>query len=217
MDLDGVRTQGSEANFEVAFASSPERWTKRSLDVVVALASLVTLLPALLLIGLVIRLESPGSVIFRQDRVGLRGRVFRIWKFRTMYDDQLEPTCSQASRGDPRVTRFGRFLRHTSLDELPQLINVLAGDMSLIGPRPHAVEHDRYYSPLIPGYDLRHLVRPGITGWAQVNRCRGETETLDKMVRRLEHDLYYVRHGALWLDLKIMVLTIRVMKGPDVY
>ena len=154
-----------------------------------------------------VKLTTPGSVLFRQRRYGLNGRVVNVLKFRTMTLSEDGPRISQLRRDDPRITRFGRFLRATSLDELPQLFNVLGGSMSLVGPRPHAVAVNEEYRRLIHGYMLRHKVKPGITGWAQVNGWHGD-DTLDKMRKRVEHDLAYVREWSLWLDLKILLLTL---------
>ncbi|PSC06116.1 lipid carrier--UDP-N-acetylgalactosaminyltransferase [Alsobacter soli] len=181
---------------------------KRLLDVVLAACALALLGPVLLVIAAAVKLDSPGPVFFRQRRHGLDYRVFRIWKFRTMVALEDGADVRQATRLDPRVTRVGALLRRVSLDELPQLLNVLAGDMSLVGPRPHALAHNRYYAALLPGYERRHAVLPGLTGWAQVNGLRGETDTLDKMRRRVEHDLAYVDCWSLALDLKILAMTV---------
>ncbi|WNW09645.1 undecaprenyl-phosphate glucose phosphotransferase [Pseudomonas sp. DTU_2021_1001937_2_SI_NGA_ILE_001] len=176
----------------------------------VLLASLILLLIAvpMLLIGLAIKLTSPGPVLFRQRRYGLDGRPIMVWKFRSMTVQENGAQVRQATRQDPRVTPLGRFLRRTSLDELPQFFNVLRGDMSIVGPRPHAVAHNEQYRRQVSGYMLRHKVKPGITGWAQVNGWRGETDTLDKMRKRVEFDLQYIQHWSLWLDLKIILLTL---------
>jgi lipopolysaccharide/colanic/teichoic acid biosynthesis glycosyltransferase len=147
-------------------------------------------------------------VLFRQTRKGLNGRTFRIYKFRTMRVLEDGAVVRQATRGDARVTRIGRILRSTSLDELPQLLNVLSGEMALVGPRPHALAHDEFYSREISGYDQRFRVKPGITGWAQVNGARGETPTLDHMRRRIELDLWYVQHKSIALDLTILARTV---------
>jgi lipopolysaccharide/colanic/teichoic acid biosynthesis glycosyltransferase len=161
-----------------------------------------------------VKLTSPGPVLFRQTRLGFDLELIEVLKFRTMYADACDPSLSDkvahASRGDPRVTRFGRFLRRSSIDELPQLINVLKGEMSLVGPRPHAVTHDRHYSELINGYLGRHRVKPGITGWAQINGFRGEIKDVDAMRQRIEHDLYYIDNWSIWFDLRILVTTIFV-------
>jgi putative colanic acid biosynthesis UDP-glucose lipid carrier transferase len=190
---------------------------KRSFDVTIAALALILLAPLFLLIALGIRLEGPGPVFFRQRRGGVHGKTFYILKFRTMRHNPNPVRCIQATRKDRRVTSIGRFLRKTSLDELPQLINVVKGDMSIVGPRPHAIQHDQEYSTLIPSYHLRYLVKPGITGWAQVNQCRGETETIQKMSDRVQHDIYYVQNGSFWLDIKILARTPLVLCGANVY
>jgi putative colanic acid biosynthesis UDP-glucose lipid carrier transferase len=165
----------------------------------------------MLLVALAIKLGSRGPVFFRQRRYGLDGREIRVWKFRSMRVCENGPVITQASRQDPRVTPFGAFLRRSSLDELPQLFNVLDGSMSLVGPRPHANAHNEQYRRLIPGYMLRHKVKPGITGLAQVLGWRGETDTLDKMSNRVQCDLQYIREWSLWLDLKILFKTVFVV------
>lgn len=183
-------------------------WIKRLEDLV--LGSLILLLVSIpmLIIAIGVKLSSPGPIIFRQRRYGLDGREIEVWKFRTMTVCEDGPYVPQAKRGDSRVTRFGAFLRRTSLDELPQFINVLQGRMSIVGPRPHAVAHNEQYRQVIYGYMLRHKVKPGITGLAQVNGWRGETDTLEKMQKRVEYDLEYIRNWSLGLDLKIILLTI---------
>jgi Undecaprenyl-phosphate glucose phosphotransferase len=180
---------------------------KRVFDVVVATAILLALAPLLLFVAALIKLDSPGSVFFVQRRYGFNQRPFRILKFRTMTATDDGDVVVQATRDDPRITRIGRWLRQWSIDELPQLINVILGDMSLVGPRPHALSHNREYEQKISLYARRHNVKPGITGWAQVNGFRGETDTDDKMQRRVEHDLYYIDNWSLWLDVRILVLT----------
>ncbi len=186
-----------------------EGWAKRLEDLIVSgLVVLVMALP-MLMISLAICTGSPGPVIFRQTRYGLDGRCFLVWKFRTMNEWQDGPQISQVTKDDPRVTRFGAWLRRTSLDELPQFFNVLLGTMSVVGPRPHAVAHNEEYRQLIPGYMLRHKVKPGITGWAQINGWRGETDTLDKMAKRVELDLWYIRNWSILLDLKIIIWTLQ--------
>jgi putative colanic acid biosynthesis UDP-glucose lipid carrier transferase len=178
-------------------------------DRVLALVMLVLTAPLLMLVAIGVKLSSPGPIIFRQQRHGWDGQPFTLYKFRTMVVHSETDDCvTQASRNDPRVTRFGAFLRRTSLDELPQLINVLQGDMSLVGPRPHAVSHNEYYKNLIEPYRGRARVKPGITGWAQVNGFRGATNALEKMVKRVEYDIYYIENWSLWFDLKIMLLTL---------
>lgn len=184
---------------------------KRATDVMLAAVALLLLAPVFGAIALGIKRDSPGPVFFKQRRYGIAGEEILVYKFRSMRVCEDGERIDQARRIDPRVTRFGAFLRRTSLDELPQLINVLRGEMSLVGPRPHAVAHNEMYRRMITGYMLRHKVRPGITGWAQVNGLRGETESVDKMRRRIEHDLDYLRHWSLWLDIKIMARTFWVL------
>ncbi len=185
---------------------------KRTLDVVLASLMLIVALPVMLAIAIGIRWSTPGgSVIFTQRRYGLDGAEFFVYKFRTMHVAEDGNVVRQATRDDPRVTPFGRFLRRYSLDELPQLINVLQGRMSLVGPRPHAVAHNEQYRKLIDGYMVRHKASPGITGLAQVNGCRGETADLAEMKRRIDYDLDYLRHWSLMLDLKILLKTVAVL------
>jgi putative colanic acid biosynthesis UDP-glucose lipid carrier transferase len=184
---------------------------KRASDIVLASLIQVLLTPLMLVIALAVKLTSPGPVIFKQRRYGLYGEQIIVYKFRSMTANDDGPNVVQAKKDDLRVTRVGKFLRSSSLDELPQFINVLQGRMSIVGPRPHAVAHNEMYRKLIKGYMLRHKVRPGITGWAQVNGLRGETDTLDKMKARIEFDLDYVRTWSLSLDLWIIVRTISVV------
>jgi putative colanic acid biosysnthesis UDP-glucose lipid carrier transferase len=183
-------------------------WVKRLEDLV--LGSLILLIIALpmLAIAIAIKVSSPGPILFRQWRYGLCGKKIRILKFRTMTVCEDGPLVRQASKNDSRITKIGRFLRRSSLDELPQFLQVLTGDLSLVGPRPHAVAHNEQYRSLIHGYMLRHIVKPGITGWAQVNGWRGETAELEKMEQRVRHDLEYIRNWNLLLDLKIIFLTV---------
>ena len=181
---------------------------KRAEDLLLSSILVVAIAPVLALIALAIRLDSPGPVLFRQKRAGFNNNPITVFKFRTMFDRPTPETdVRQAQRNDPRVTRVGRFLRRSSLDELPQLLNVLRGDMSLVGPRPHAVAHNDQYAALIGDYLSRHRVQPGITGWAQVNGCRGETDVLEKMQRRVEYDLAYIESWSLSLDVRILVQT----------
>jgi putative colanic acid biosynthesis UDP-glucose lipid carrier transferase len=183
-------------------------WVKRVEDIVVA--SLILLLVSLpmLVISLGVKLTSPGPVLFKQRRYGLNGAVVEVWKFRSMSSTEDGMQVTQATKNDPRVTPFGSFLRRTSLDELPQFFNVLQGTMSVVGPRPHAIAHNEQYRGLIRGYMLRHKVRPGITGLAQIRGWRGETETLDKMAMRVRSDLEYVQNWSLWNDIKIILMTV---------
>lgn len=181
---------------------------KRCFDVVFSASFLAAGWPLLALLALGVKLSSPGPALFRQDRSGRDGHTIGVLKFRTMSVTENSGQVRQASKNDPRVTRFGAFLRRTSLDELPQFVNVLLGDMSVVGPRPHAVAHNQHYRTKILEYMLRHKVRPGITGWAQVNGFRGETDTVDKMVERVSHDLEYIRRWSMGLDLRIVWLTL---------
>jgi putative colanic acid biosynthesis UDP-glucose lipid carrier transferase len=180
---------------------------KRLLDVAVSLLALVILTPLLALTGIAIVLDSRGPVLFAQRRTGLNGKTFAILKFRSMHVLEDGADVTQAVRGDARVTRIGRILRKLSIDELPQLFNVLAGDMSLVGPRPHAVAHDDYYGAAISNYAVRFQAKPGITGWAQVNGARGATPTLRIMQERIDLDEWYVRNGDFALDLLILART----------
>ena len=180
---------------------------KRALDLTVTVTMLALLLPALAIVAALIVIDSPGPVFFHQRRIGFNARIFHIYKFRTMTVLEDGAVIQQAQQNDARVTRVGRFLRHFSVDELPQLLNVLKGEMSLVGPRPHALAHDDEYGQLIAFYAARHKVKPGITGWAQVNGLRGATPEVSMMMMRLEHDLWYINHWSLWFDLKILLLT----------
>jgi putative colanic acid biosysnthesis UDP-glucose lipid carrier transferase len=185
-----------------------ERTVKRAIDIAVAGAALFVLSPLMLVVALMIKLDSPGPLLFIQSRCGFNGKLFRILKFRTMRVLEDGDVVTQAVRNDRRVTRVGRILRRTSIDELPQLFNVLNGDMSLVGPRPHALAHDTYYDHHINDYAMRQHVKPGLTGWAQINGHRGLTPTIESMARRVEHDLWYIDNWSIWLDLKILVLTV---------
>ncbi len=179
-------------------------------DFVIAALALVLLLPVMAVIAVAVKLDSAGPVVFYQRRHGLNRRVIKVLKFRTMRVQEDGASVTQAQKDDPRVTRIGRFLRASSLDELPQLINVLRGEMSLIGPRPHALVHDDHYDEMLEGYANRHRVKPGMTGWAQVNGFRGPTDTPDKMRGRVDHDLYYIDNWSLWFDLRILAMTVFV-------
>lgn len=186
-------------------------WIKRVEDIVLSLAILTLIAVPMLVIAAAVRLTSKGPAIFRQRRYGLQGQEIIVYKFRSMTVCEDGDNVCQAKREDDRVTKLGAFLRRTSLDELPQFLNVLQGRMSIVGPRPHAIAHNEMYRKLINGYMLRHKVKPGITGWAQVNGLRGETETVDKMKARIAYDLAYIRNWSVWLDIKIVFLT--VLKG----
>jgi len=187
---------------------------KRAFDVTLAAGLLCLLAPLLVALAVLVRLDSVGPALFRQTRLGRGGKTFEILKFRTMTVMENGARVVQARKNDPRITRIGRLLRRTSLDELPQLINVLKGEMSLVGPRPHAAAHDAYYSQLIENYCARQAVRPGITGWAQVNGYRGETPTVASMCERVRHDVWYVRHFSIGLDLKIIARTVVEVLRP---
>jgi putative colanic acid biosysnthesis UDP-glucose lipid carrier transferase len=186
---------------------------KRISDFVFATVILLAIAPLLLFISIGVKLSSPGPILFKQRRYGLDGRKIMVYKFRTMTVAEDGDVVRQATRNDSRITRFGAFLRRTSLDELPQFINVLQGRMSVVGPRPHAVAHNELYRKLIRGYMIRHKVRPGVTGLAQVMGFRGETDTVEKMKARIEHDLQYLRNWSLLLDLQIILKTIVVVLG----
>ena len=191
---------------------------KRLFDLLVAAAALIVLAPLLALVALLIKLDSAGPVFFRQERMGWSGDSFRIWKFRSMVVHQPdEGVVKQAEKNDPRKTRVGAFIRKTSLDELPQLFNVLMGEMSLVGPRPHAIAHDAQYSPDISDYFARHNIKPGITGLAQVRGFRGETKDIEQMIRRVDSDIEYINNWSLWLDFTILARTVLAFSGKHAY
>jgi len=195
-----------------------ERGLKTLADALFALGGLVMFAPIFMAVAIMIKLDSPGPVFFLQSRVGLNGKPFRIFKFRTMTTLDDGAQVKQATRGDARITRIGRWLRSSSVDELPQLFNVVLGQMALVGPRPHAVAHDNEFGEAITHYALRHRVKPGITGWAQVCGFRGETPTMDLVARRVEHDLWYIHNWSFWLDAIILVRTVStLMNSKDVY
>ena len=196
---------------------------KRALDVLGALAGLVLLGPVLLLIAIAIKLDSKGPVFFKQRRYGFNNKFVEIYKFRSMYAEATDANANRlVTKGDPRVTRVGRFIRKTSLDELPQLINVVfTGNMSLVGPRPHAIQAkaaEHLYDEAVDGYFARHRVKPGITGWAQINGWRGETDSREKILRRVEHDLYYIENWSILFDLYIVLRTpFALIRGEGAY
>lgn len=193
-------------------------WLKRIQDLAICTLLLPLIALPMLLIALLVKLTSPGPALFKQQRYGLDGRPIRVLKFRTMTVAEDGENVRQAMRNDPRVTKLGSFLRRTSLDELPQFINVLRGEMSVVGPRPHAVAHNEIYRTKVKGYMLRHKVKPGITGWAQINGWRGETDDIAKMEARVEHDLWYIRNWTFALDLRIILLTVvRGFSGERAY
>lgn len=188
-------------------------------DRLFALSALTMLAPLMLAIAALIKLTSPGPVFFRQKRKGIDGHEFRIYKFRSMkVHEETAGRITQATKHDARVTPVGRFLRRTSLDELPQFINVLKGEMSVVGPRPHALEHDDIYKDLVKGYMFRYRIKPGITGWAQINGFRGETDRVEKMMGRVKLDLYYMQNWSFWLDIKIVAMTLwKGFTGSNAY
>ncbi len=219
--FDGIASRGSSS--AVAFGDMGASWRprvarnalcpllKRLSDMGLSAVALVFLAPAYALIALAIVLDSPGPVLFRQKRTGLNGRVFTIYKFRTMRVADPDAEVRHATRDDDRITRVGRFLRETSLDEIPQLLNIVRGDMAIVGPRPHAVEHDQKYGALLPHYTERFAVRPGLTGLAQVQGLRGEIRELTCMSRRVDCDILYARHWSFPGDLSIMARTIPLL------
>ena len=214
------RAFGSSVGVEFSRAplSLSERFLKRLLDIVCSVGAIIVLLPLFLIVAVAIKVDLPGPVLFTQTRHGFNGKRFKILKFRTMRVLEDGPTISQAVRGDSRVTRVGLWLRKTSIDEIPQFFNVLKGDMSTVGPRPHAVAHDNHYADLISKYAFRHHVKPGITGWAQVRGYRGETPTVRSMKERVDHDIWYVDNWSLPLDVYIILRTaVEVLRSPNAY
>lgn len=195
------------------------RFIKGVEDLVLGIVLAILMTPLILLIALLIKLSSPGPVFFTQRRGGFDGQEITVYKFRTMHlHDEVDGVITQATLNDDRVTPLGRLLRRTSMDELPQLLNVLQGRLSLVGPRPHALEHDAHFKELIANYALRYRVKPGITGWAQINGWRGEMNTLDKLEQRVIYDLYYVENWSLYFDIKIILMTIvQVIRGKNAY
>lgn len=191
---------------------------KGVMDRVLAFISLLVFFPLLFTVAVIIKLTSKGPIFFKQDRHGWDGSVFKIWKFRSMYlHEEEKGKITQATKGDSRVTPIGSFIRKTSIDELPQLINVLLGDMSLVGPRPHPVAQNDYYDDQIEAYLLRHRIKPGMTGLAQINGFRGETEVLEKMKKRVEYDIAYINNWSLWLDIKILIKTPFTLFSDEIY
>jgi putative colanic acid biosynthesis UDP-glucose lipid carrier transferase len=188
--------------------ASADSKVKRAIDVVGALAGILFLAPLLVLVSIAIMLDSRGPVLFRQQRTGLNGRPFTIYKFRSMTVMENGGTVVQATKNDTRITRVGAILRRSSIDELPQLLNVLKGDMSLVGPRPHAKAHDDYYSALVSDYNKRFDAKPGLTGLAQVSGYRGETARLEQMSMRIAYDLTYITYWSAWMDIKIILQTV---------
>jgi undecaprenyl-phosphate galactose phosphotransferase/putative colanic acid biosynthesis UDP-glucose lipid carrier transferase len=205
-------------NIQNAPLSDHQRLVKRILDVILAALALIFFCPTMALTAVAIKLDSPGPVIFKQRRKGFNGKDFVIYKFRTMTVQENGPVVAQATRGDRRVTQIGQHLRSLSIDELPQLLNVLKGEMSLVGPRPHARAHDDHFEALLSDYALRHHVKPGITGWAQCNGARGETPVVEKMSERVRLDLWYISNWSLKLDVLILIKTcVEVFSRRNAY
>ncbi|QSN62670.1 undecaprenyl-phosphate glucose phosphotransferase [Caballeronia sp. M1242] len=204
-DVAGLAT----INLTTSPVSTLQMWPKLLFDRCFAAAALLALSPIMITIAIAIKATSEGPVFFTQNRKGADGRPFKIYKFRSMaVHRETKGHVTQATRNDPRVTKIGAFLRRTSLDELPQFINVLFGDMSVVGPRPHAIEHDDLYKDLVYGYMFRYRIKPGITGWAQVNGYRGATEKVEKMQNRVKFDLFYIHNWSFWFDIKIVAMTL---------
>jgi Undecaprenyl-phosphate glucose phosphotransferase len=198
--------------------SMVERAVKRAMDLTIGVFAFIFFFPIIALTALAIRLDGPGPIFFLQDRKGFSGRHFAMVKFRTMTVQENGPTIAQAIPNDPRVTKIGRLLRAASIDELPQLLNVIRGEMSLVGPRPHALAHDNYFEKLLQDYAFRHHVKPGMTGWAQVNGLRGATPSVEQISRRVEMDLWYINNWSLWLDIQILIKTFfEVLRKRNAY
>ncbi len=211
---------GEFVGFELQRAplTRTDRAMKRLLDIAVASTGLLVLSPLMVMTAIAIVAESGFPILFRQDRKGFGARPFPILKFRSMKVMENGATVTQATKGDARITRIGQVIRRTSIDELPQLFNVLRGDMSIVGPRPHAIAHDDHYDKLIATYAFRQHVKPGITGWAQINGCRGETREVDQMQARVEHDIWYINNWSIWLDIKIIAMTaIKIVADKQAY
>lgn len=193
--------------FDTPLSSTSAQLLKRLEDIVISSLILILISPVIAALAIGVKLSSHGPIIFKQKRYGLNGKEIKVYKFRSMTTMDNGNIIHQAQKNDPRITKLGAFIRRTSLDELPQFINVIQGRMSIVGPRPHACAHNEEYRGLVPKYMQRHLVKPGITGWAQINGWRGETDTLEKMEKRIEYDLHYINNWSLWLDIKIIILT----------
>ena len=197
-----------------------DKVAKRTFDIVFSLLGIIIFSPIMLATAIAIKIDSPGPIIFKQQRYGFNNEIIKVWKFRSMYADQSDPAARKlVTKGDPRVTRVGRFIRKTSIDELPQFFNALMGTLSLVGPRPHAVSalaNNQLYNEVVDGYFARHRVKPGVTGWAQINGWRGETDSEEKILKRTEFDLYYIENWSLAFDLKILLLTpVRLLLNSE--
>ena len=220
--LTNLTWSGHNRTFAIEVQRAPlsgmQRFVKRGVDILVSGLALIFFIPVLVLTAVAIKLDSPGPVIFRQNRKGFNGKQFVIFKFRTMTVQENGPTIVQATRDDARVTSLGQLLRSSSIDELPQLMNVLRGDMSLVGPRPHALAHDDYFGSIVGDYAFRHHVKPGITGWAQCNGARGATPSVEHISERVKFDLWYVNNWSLWLDVQILIKTVfEVVRKHNAY
>jgi putative colanic acid biosynthesis UDP-glucose lipid carrier transferase len=204
--------------FNQTLGSRGKKLRRRAFDLIIAVVAFVLALPVLLVVAVAIRVDSPGPILFSQIRGGINGRPFRMYKLRTMTVTEDDGAITQATRGDPRITQVGRRLRQTSLDELPQLLNVIRGEMSLVGPRPHALQHDAEFGKIVDGYALRSRVKPGITGWAQIHGLRGGLSTVEAIQRRVDLDNEYIAHRTLRLDVRILIRTIReVLRQTNAY
>jgi putative colanic acid biosynthesis UDP-glucose lipid carrier transferase len=204
--------------FNQTLGSRGKKLRRRAFDLIIAVVAFVLALPVLLVVAVAIRVDSPGPILFSQIRGGINGRPFRMYKLRTMTVTEDDGAITQATRGDPRITQVGRRLRQTSLDELPQLLNVIRGEMSLVGPRPHALQHDVEFGKIVDGYALRSRVKPGITGWAQIHGLRGGISTVEAIQRRVDLDNEYIAHRTLRLDVRILIRTIReVLRQTNAY
>jgi Undecaprenyl-phosphate glucose phosphotransferase len=213
-----VRQRVLAIDIQRAPLSGAERLVKRLMDLCVGSLAITFFFPIMVLTAIAIKLDSRGPVIFRQYRKGFNGKQFTMFKFRTMIVQENGATVIQATRHDPRVTPIGRLLRSASIDELPQLLNVLKGDMSVIGPRPHALAHDTYFENLLSDYAFRHHVKPGITGWAQCNGARGATPSIEHISERVKLDLWYINNWSLWLDIQILIKTFfEVLRKRNAY
>jgi lipopolysaccharide/colanic/teichoic acid biosynthesis glycosyltransferase len=217
-EMDMLRQEADKAELAQAVAAIEFLRNKVLTSPSSAAQQLITSLPLLVIVAIAIKLDSPGPALFRQRRRGFNGTCFQIYKFRTMSVLEDGPKITQAQYSDSRITRLGKWLRRTSIDELPQLVNVLEGSMSLVGPRPHALAHDTQFDKIVRNYAFRHRVKPGLTGWAQVNGCRGPTPTRKHIERRVQHDLWYIDNWSFALDLSIMLRTIvEVMRSRNAY
>jgi undecaprenyl-phosphate galactose phosphotransferase/putative colanic acid biosynthesis UDP-glucose lipid carrier transferase len=213
-----TRNRAFAIEIQTSPLSGTQRFAKRVIDIVVSSLALVFFLPVMAFTAVAIKLDSPGPVIFRQIRKGFNGKEFVIFKFRTMTVQENGPAVVQATRDDSRVTPIGGLLRSLSIDELPQLVNVLRGDMSLVGPRPHALAHDNYFETVLRDYAFRHHVKPGITGWAQCNGARGATPSIEHISERVKLDLWYINNWSLWLDIQILIKTFfEVVRKHNAY